>query len=61
MQYIRAKKRQLGLHDAATQFDRGLSDVIDGADESIPFNSANLSGQQLFGVAVRASRQCLIS
>jgi len=27
------KNGQLGLHDAVTQFDRGLSDVIDGADD----------------------------
>jgi hypothetical protein len=60
MQYIRAKKRQLGLHDAATQFDRGLSDVIDGADE-VFHQLSDFIRAAVVGLAVRASRQCLIS
>ena len=44
MQETSAKK-QLGLHDAARQFDRGLSDAIDGVMSSI--NSSTLSGQLL--------------
>jgi len=28
-----SEKKQLGLHDTARQFDRGLSDAIDGMDD----------------------------
>jgi len=54
------KNGQLGLHDAVTQFDRGLSDVIDGADD-VFHQLIEFIRAAVVGLAVRASRQCLIS